>query len=79
MAINDTNINMYAVRRFLRLHSCIEFFQRVYDVLTVDSPYPASMLTMIDLGKSTCLGLYLFMENLTIVFSSFPLALSLPC
>lgn len=63
---------MYAARRFLRLHSFVEFFQRVYDLLTLDSPYPGSMLMMIDLGKSTCLGLYLFMENLTIVFSSFP-------
>ncbi|KFY43358.1 hypothetical protein V494_02023 [Pseudogymnoascus sp. VKM F-4513 (FW-928)] len=54
-------------RRYLRLFSFISCFERVRDVLTGDVPLAGSVLTAMELVESSCLGLYLILESLTIL------------
>ncbi|KFY06620.1 hypothetical protein V492_07911 [Pseudogymnoascus sp. VKM F-4246] len=54
-------------RRYLRLFSFIGCFERVRDVLAGDSPLAGSILTTMELVESSCLGLYLLLESLTML------------
>lgn len=60
-------------RRYLRLFSFIECFARSYEVLSGSGTGTGSgsMLTLLALIESSCLGIYLLMENFTIVGSRF--------
>ncbi|KFX91837.1 hypothetical protein V495_07432 [Pseudogymnoascus sp. VKM F-4514 (FW-929)] len=54
-------------RRYLRLFSFVGCFERVRDVLAGDVPLAGSVLTTMELVESSCLGLYLILESLTIL------------
>lgn len=56
-------------RRYLRFLSSYGFFQRVYDLLSGQSAFGGTVLTMSYLAEYTGLGIYLLMEDTTIVFS----------
>lgn len=55
-------------RRYLRFLSSYGCFQRVYDLLSGESAFAGSILTMSYLAEYTFLGIYLLMEDTTIVF-----------
>jgi hypothetical protein len=56
-------------RRYLRFLSGYGCFQRAYSLLTGDTVPGGTMLTISYLVELTCLGLYVSLEDLTIVLS----------
>jgi hypothetical protein len=68
LGINDKCIG----RRYLRLFSFIDCFERVRGLLVEDFPLGGALFTTMELVESSCLGLYLLLENMTMVLHLFP-------
>jgi len=54
-------------RRYFRFLNFIDSFDRVYTLLVHGGDNASIVSTMLDLGKSSALGVYVLLEDLTIV------------
>ena len=56
-------------RKYFRFFNCIDCFGRVYALLGqgAHAPGTGAVTRNVDLVRFTCLGMYFFLENLTIV------------
>lgn len=57
----------HLARRYLRFFCFLDCFNGVYDLLTGSDKSPGALPVLFDLVESTCLGLYIFIENSTMV------------
>ncbi|KAL1959322.1 hypothetical protein VTO42DRAFT_2509 [Malbranchea cinnamomea] len=60
-------VQLALARRYLRFFSFIDCFGSAFDILAGNPTSEASWLTTLKLTESSCLGLYLFMENFTML------------